>query len=740
MGVIEGGTWGLPARADDIHRAKEARVTQPPPGSRRPPDRRDSYRLEIAEGEAWIEAPDWPEATFRDLSASGGALLVQGTGSGGLAPRPATIHLSSACTFDAQVTPVRFGLAPGRVELGVRFDHLDRDAFRALSGYLIEAYLSQADAGRQSPSSLAVEVLDPAAIHAVLRHTAIGLGHFIAARPAPGLRTVLSIAHLPPPGTDEPIRARVVGGPAEALVESAEYRFRVSGNHVVYLFDTTVVGRDGKALLLRTPERLTRTGFRSSPRTTVGETDGVIVRLEHPRLTDRHVERSVLDISANGLALPLEPAVDLLVPGDRLPRVVVETPDGRVVGSAVLRSVGRALDVGGLRGGLEIVDFSSPRDAERWHCFVFRAAHPGVVLGHSQLIGDTWSVLEASGYLDEIGVSTTPAVRRRYFVAWQKHTRHSETGRYFLVRREGRSVGTLAISQLYPGTWLVHHLGIERDDTDAARESFFDVAREMYSANAFLLAHLACAERFVIYVDAAKSWNDLMYSRFLAAYPRKDEFLYDRFRLFRLRTDSAQNASTSSASIQLSEPSKTLRGEISRRLKGSLPAVEYAAYAYDEANIDLDEFGQRCTALGYERARFLKVAISDGEPVALLVGELGPPGLNLFGLLDACWVLPLRRGVDADPMVVQTLANAARDEYRARGRNAALFFDRRPLGVDTESVDGLELVADGLRWVASREILPAYLQYIDELLGSLASRTRHRRPAAVRAEGGERIR
>jgi hypothetical protein len=377
-------------------------------------------------------------------------------------------------------------------------------------------------------------------------------------------------------------------------------------------------------------------------------------------------------------------------------------------------------DCGGLACGTEILGFSKSREAERWRRFVFHAGHARLRLGKRALVKQAWKVLDSSGYVALTDESKRVHMKNSFFASWEKHAGKPEVNRFFLLLKGDQPVGTAAASLLYPGTWMAHHFGIDEKERKEDKRKLFDLAREIYSGIMFMLGHMASLDYFVFYFDRIKTFHEMAFGQFLKRYPAKEEFLYDGFKLFCYTPQANQpepRAVRDSPDIDIVSGDRRLLGLLSRHLRAHLPPIEFEAFRYAEEEITLEGFSRACAAKGHERERHIFFAQNGDEPLAALIAETGEEGLNVFGLFNKCWFVYLKPEATRDDRVKDRLLRKAIRYYGSKGKKSFLLLGSRNGEPEDLLEDlGFSYVADGLRWLGRRAIIPAYMNYIEELM------------------------
>ncbi len=682
-------------------------------------ERRDSIRFEIEEDLVRIERPGrLTPVRVVDLSAGGSGLIVPAELAGTVGRDVLKLVLPGCSPIEALAVPVRSTKLGGEEHLGMRFERLDPDTLGSLSSFLVERCLEQARSrsfvlADQEPS-LGVSRRDQ--VYRLLSFYGLSRGRTLwAYRGQVQLPVTLKIKDFDTLAARQLIVAEPLGG--GDIEEGQEYTFAFAGFNAINYFEAIVWRTTAERVWITIPGGMRQAGFRGSFRIGLAG-QHLELRIAHPRIAGFRLVKPVLDVGARGLSFPLNSAIDCLFPGEELPEVRLDIPGGPVRAEAVIRTVQRRPDAAGLACGIEFTRFVSDRQAERWGRFVFRMGHPNLELGDAQAVAEKWRVLESSGYVDETTESLRTHLARRFFFSWKKHSDNPRLGRYMFVQKDGRAVGIVAASLIYPRTWLVHHLGIDEKERKADKRRVFELAREAYCGMQHLLNNMADIDFFLIYADAKLSWNEMIYGHFMQRYPDKKSCTYEAYKVYKCRPGLS-----SSTQIQRNESVEIVPGDdrllesFSRHLEYSLAVVEFESFCYRKEEIDLEEFSRECAEVGYERERRVFFAIEKDTPRAALIAETGDEGTNIFGLLNKCWFVHLEPEAVHDGRLKSLLLHRALQYYRSKGKQEFIFLGSW-IGEPEDVLKplGFYFVADGLRFLARRSVLPAWMSYLDELM------------------------
>ena len=626
-------------------------------------ERRSAYRLAFDPGVVALDVPGSASVPVLDVSGDGASLFLPQEALG--RSRLATVlHLNGHSSFGADLELVRHaGLDTGRVEVGVRFRGLSHEAWHDLGQFLIAEFLRrQRSLERLSlaPGPL-LRVRDEARMAGILRLHGVAparpLSVYRGHQPLPVRLRLDSIApNDDAPRGDERPRGRPRTGCLLLLPSPGVGR----GDP---LLDHRAACR-GHAVTLSFPAEMLQGGFRDSLRLPTVHGEGILlVSFPHHRTDGGRRARVVQDVSDQGLSFPLAAGQDLLLPGDRLEDLRVELPTGAVSTLAIIRSVAPR-DGGGLTCGIELLDFEGAADRRRWERYLFSKAYPRTVDEGPDLAGMAWQMLDSSGYLDLwTRAEDRERLERRFHQQWRRPA--AVPSHLIVLREESRYAGTFATSRLYPRTWLLHSLGV---DKDARRRhgAVLDLARELYAAMLRLLKGETQGRFFALFVQKDKRWTDLLYGGFVRTLPADAPSVYDEYALYKCRTeDEAAPLPADAARLSVREADRDELAAVARRLRGLLTPLEVEAYCYGEDEIDLRSFSAEDPA-GFRRSVLL--ARDEDGPVAALVLETGSEGVNVFGLLNSCRIFFLRPVPDRAEVkgICGALLAAAREAYRAR--------------------------------------------------------------------------
>ncbi len=686
-------------------------------------DRRDSYRLDLQPGETRVYVAHGAEVELRDLSATGSSLLLRGAGTMRGAPEvlPALIKLDDRHAFSADLHVVRQSRPmDGVAELGARFGTLTAGGLRTLSRFMIREFGKRnADVSRLLTASASVRITNPTFISSLLRRRARLGGQPMQVLDGPRRLPIgLVIDRTERDGGRGTIHATVTeqGVPLEV---GREYTFLVAGSGAVFVFSSPVVDSGPGHAVLAIPGEVHQTGYREACRMPVSGSAAAEVAFQVTRVPCERWLRRLSDVTARGFSFLADPECDILFPGDQLSDVTIALEEGPVEACGIIRSIVPRDDGRQLQCGVELVEHAGSKAARRWSRFVFRQTYPQLRTVSGPGAEASWRILDSSGY---VRLWTPPAdeagLHSDYLKFWGSPL--SEVGHGLILDGERGPAGLAAGSLLYPRTWMLHHLSVdEKEQSSGPRRRLMEHSRQLIGGIVEQVRRETPIEFFVIYLEDGKRWNERIYGDFARRYFDESKLLYTPLRVYRASTaEPGRDAVLTPGGVTIVPANESLWTVLARGLE-RLGAIERAAFAVGQEEIDLATFSVECAIRGYERRRQALFAVAEGAPVAALVAETGDEGINIFGLLNTCRVFSLT-DVPVDPAVKRALLAGAFDLYRAQGKRRFLFLDDDPAGTD-ELPPGLDLVSGGVRWLAHRDVMAPWTAYLDELFLGLAA-------------------
>jgi hypothetical protein len=688
------------------------------------PRQRGSSRLVLDPDEASVEGLSVANVAVIDLSASGIGLAMPRGLEFDRGELTALLRVGKDRT-EVRLAPVRIDDVGSALRMGACFGELSPEALAVLGRFLIDGFLRRQRLAERSRRAAGgrLRFRAPAFIGELLREKTIRQHAPLSVHRKDGSLIARLLARRNQAGALALHIETTTGGAPHGLQHGQAYDFSIADSAGVTRFVSRVACLSQDTVLIEAPAELEQSGFREHIRQRIPEGDGRSVDIWHARVCGGVTRQQLRDVSASGLSFVAAPEAGLILPGDPLPRLLVDLPSGPVDAVARVRRVTPVTERKALEYGIEMTGFLSDDDRRRWERYVHESVHPRVRVGEPGIERSAWSLLASSGYIE---LWTSPEDRQRLAHSFQYSWRSAapETGRLLVFSENARDYGTFATNRLYPRAWLLHGLGVDKVVARRVRQ-FIEVARELYRALMSILKCAPGARYFVGYFEREQHWGDLLYRNFVEAYSNRRASLYDEYRLSKWRDDGrVATPEPADGQVEVAPASTADWQALSDRLRATVSPLEFDAFSYAPEEIDLAKFSRFCAEQGYERRRDVFVAREAGAVAAMLIAECGAEGASIFGLLDSCRIVwwPWCANQAA---VKGRLLRAAAAHYRRMHRREAIFLDTDDLIVPESS--GFRAVADGLRWVANLELLSAWRSYLDQVL-SLRTRRRNEPP------------
>ncbi|MBK8480360.1 MAG: PilZ domain-containing protein [Proteobacteria bacterium] len=702
-------------------------------GSPRGPDHRRSYRIRPAtDRQPRLVTAGGVELDLRDLSTTGSSVIWRRPDAGGADISSVVMHLPDGTSFSSALRIMRVDRQDDRtLHLGVRFESLTLQAERSLANFMIrELQGRDAELGRLLSAPTALRSTERHLISLLLRrHAAEGrpVHAFHGQKRIPWSFRVVGLDVESTPGrlALQPFGPDQADTPARAFRDEGPFTFELSGPMAVTLFSSAVQSVGHGQVIVDFPDEVLQTGFRQSPRVRPSPQDRGEVALTHDRYPENAIRGPLASVAARGLSLSLDTSGRPLVPGDHLPQLLVTLPTGPVEAAGIVRGTSGDPSTGQIICGVELLDFGGTKDSRRWHDYVFRTAFPRLAGTSETGARDAWDLLDASRYLV---MWTDPEARsnlRARFVGSWSEASPEHNHRLILRSADTHRAGMMA-TLLYPGTWMIHQIGVVEAERRRGDRSWFSYVVELYAGLTYLLEHLGALEHLLIYFAAGKSWNDLVYGEFARRYAAPGRLTYTELSVFR----AIGNASPAPPLGQRPATPHVVGTDAAPELwslvlvyaETQLTPLERSAFGFDDASVDLADFSARCREQGHRRARSLYVAFDPHGPTAALLLETGDEGINVFGLMNTCRILPLNGGWP-DAETLAALLTQARAHFDRAQVQQHLLLAPPSLSAEDRAVLGAlgyAYVSEGLRWLSRKEVLPLWIAYLDDLLASLA--------------------
>jgi hypothetical protein len=678
-------------------------------------DRRQSRRIELRHRDAFVHGSRLGTPHISDLSAGGMGILLSADQIHELCSETIEIFLGPNVSVRATAHPVRRQLLDGgQVSVGFRLSDMTPQGLALLNRFLLE------EAAEQDEGFARYWAAKDALISKQRDHIA----RILRLSAEPGTQALLVFdgrtkldTRLRVNAVDEyGFAASLERGPA--LKPGRRYGLVAAGRGAVSAFRAGLRSTDPHELRFSLPLEVVQSGFRTSARSAIAGVQECSIRFRHPRGA-HWVTKSVIDASNTGVSVTFDRALDVLFPGDQLPDIALTFAGTNVQAHGMVRSIQDASPEGSC--GIELFDFGSAEEHDAWTDFVFRLAHPRLDCDVRSAPHLGFRVLETSGYLELwSGNQDRHALSEDYARFWSDST--LSTGRVVTLLEAHQPVATMAANLLYPHTWMLHHFGVDaRARTD--RTSFLSYARELYSGMLHELQRIDDLEYVTMYMAADKGFNDFLYGEFARMYAEPDVLQWTKNQVYRADTRRAIPEGSMDRLVRVAtEGDLALLAE---HYAHTLGPMQVAAHELRAAGLSSAGFAQKLAHHGPVRTRQTYVFAPAGRPVWAMVCETGNEGVNLFGLLNRCWLTELSPLSSQEASAARrTLLRRALRHFAAAGRQQVVLLEPEDESSGDPLAAGFVRVSDGVCWLSRREVLPAWLSYVEDAFSLSRSQMR----------------
>lgn len=683
-------------------------------------DRRDSYRFDVQRGQVSIEhPPTLSVARISNISASGSNIIVPIGKMDSLGKSPIKLRLGDYPFIETTFFPIHSIKMDGMIHIGACFQNMHPDSLTVLCQFLIDRFTENSQRFSIAEFEKGVSIIKKhkVLINELLRYYCIFMDYPLQIyKDGHLLSLILKVRSIIEKEGHQLIQIVMNGSEANMVEVNKEYVFTYPGANSVNYFITDVYTIKNDTLFINLPQCIYQGGFRYSRRAALKTNQNIEIVIKHPRFQNLVITKPILEAGARGFSFPLDPEKDFLFPGGFLSDVSIKLPEHLLSAAGTIRSVHK--HEGQLVYGFEISRFSNEKDRDNWMRFAFLATHEQLKIGGYKDRSTYWAVLEASGYINnEVTLPLRSVIKKSYMREWDKHAENPRICHNLLFLKKQKAIGAVSMNLLYPKTSLGHHMSVDI----RFRKSFYRIGRELISGLHFVFQHLMPTKYFISYFYADKTYNDLMFRRFLHRYPNKEDYIYDRYNLYKcLLSTKRVNRLMPSRELEIKSGDTRLLKTLSHHLKKNLSQIEFEAFSFNKDEITLDTFSNQCLSSGYERKRQIFFAVDGEIPIAALIAETGSEGVNTFNLLNCCWVVFLISDVRQNQYVLEQLMTQAIDFYHKEKKAEFIFLDKYD-SMPKKHLEkyGIKYLTNGMRWLSNYKITSAYLNYIEETLGML---------------------
>jgi hypothetical protein len=482
----------------------------------------------------------------------------------------------------------------------------------------------------------------------------------------------------------------------EVIGYNSAYRMRLAGPIA-----------QGEWLVTPLPERLWKVRHRWHRR--VSAPPELRARFDHPLWKELgRREREVVDLSFSGLGLCGEPD-DLVFPGLFLP-LELEMAGGECLYlSGEVRHVSSARSDGRRVFGLEVRP-RTERDAVLWTRLVSQSLCPSTRTSE-ELLEPLWDLYVESGYFNPSAgsIERVDALRRSFMDLGKQAAQLPQLFCQTVWPSERGVEASLSAVKPYRHSWLLHQLGRRPGRPVETPHVPGQILRDTYLRT---VEHAQGDPEFrwmFCYAESTLPWMYRTHVRFAQRMQERGQSLVLPLRVMEAECDVPGCQPTEDLEIGPATIGEKflLAGELAR----TRPACYVEALDFTRDGLELWGVSRVWRSVGLERERRILVARRDGVPLAAMVLELGHPGTNLSGLLDAVRLFPLSpEGRSA----YVALLDEARRWYSLRGRTSFVYLCEDDGAYAKEARLRDDPSARPCLWIIAASLVPEFLEHISE--------------------------
>ncbi len=484
-------------------------------------------------------------------------------------------------------------------------------------------------------------------------------------------------------------------------IKGRKYRCVLGGRTASYMFESIVVPAGNTKIVCTIPSRLVSAGFRCSERILLEERwKG---KVTHKRDGNK-VPIKVTEISSRGILFSSEGY--WFAPHDILEDIEVSMPGGNtLIGTGAVSHL-RSVDTSGQTVGLHIREFANT-DAERqWYALVCKKSDGGVAVGVEDRADHGWEALDDAGYLDA-WVNNRPrdVCKSDHQRCWTSPDYANSRAAFLYVDNKEKSpAGYFATSRVYPQTWMVHHLAVDRSRFET-RRSFMTAVRQVQSSLYCSIASTDTGEYWMGNFASKKKWVALTYKNFENRFSEKNDVLVASYETYVCDPVLVQKPLEKNNTISILEGDQIDYDSIAESLASQMSKLEHDVFHYCSTSLEKQDVLKNAHG---SRMRKVFVGCVNEEPHWVVVCDVGPIGLNIFGIQNNMRMFPLCSSAKSESAVVASVIQRVR-KWAASYRCRDLVFLDRHHGIESSFLSrlGFSYRCAGAMWIQSRKAMAA---------------------------------
>ncbi len=472
-----------------------------------------------------------------------------------------------------------------------------------------------------------------------------------------------------------------------------------------YAFASSCISIETGTCTLKLPKALRAFRRRQSNRFRPAAEQRLEVEVHSP-FDAQPIRRQVLDVSASGLAFPVDPAREVFPVGTLLEDLVLHFPDGaRVEARGRVRSHSTIATSGSDRRrltkcGIEFEGLSLGQGVRIAHS-ILHAGLPGVEDAFGLPFRQIWGLLEESGFLYPEKLKklepVLPQIENTLSTLLGEPNRLFKT---FVYRQDEALQGHLSAFRAYRNTWVVQHLATRKEGPGRLA-----AARMLNLGITEYVEQLPEAEWLKIYLRPNNKYPARVFGGFARRISNSSISDLRTFSYLVAPAESTLGAANGEVSVRPGEPSDAAAIEAWFVARGRTMALR--ANDLCRSGLWMPELAHEYHALGLVRRREVLIAERSGRRVGFAIAEISSPGLNFSELTNSFRIFL----DEPDAAARRALAEGAKALYAKLGHLHCIALEDGADLSDFEAA-GFQKVKEYTCWTLHRSLYRPFYEYV----------------------------
>ena len=229
-----------------------------------------------------------------------------------------------------------------------------------------------------------------------------------------------------------------------------------------YKFASVIISRTQNKLVLKFPRSISFLWQRSSLRYAPPPDDILKLKVIHPLLKGKPLERRLIDLTPNGISMVTEYPQDLFIKNMFIPQIVLTIPrKRRIIASAQVKYISLAIDAqmsNYFKCGLSFVNISA-EDTDFLVSYLLHQCYPHLKDAQGERMGIIWHLFSEAGFIyDEKKKFLAPLATEVNDTLKKLLEPDTKFYKKVILKEGGKCYGTVSGIRAYEHTWIIQHL------------------------------------------------------------------------------------------------------------------------------------------------------------------------------------------------------------------------------------------------------------------------------------------